>query len=142
VLVSAFTTRGICSDSITLVLAGHQLVLGETVLAELSRVLDLKMRMPKISIEEAEALLRREAVVVSHGADISVSVRDPDDVAVLAESVEGSADVLVTGDRDLLDIPMSLRSRYFFGAASGKGSKDAPGRRLPTSCNSAARPAR
>jgi uncharacterized protein len=105
VLVSAFTTRGICSDIITLVLAEHQLVLGETVLAELSRVLHRKMRMPRVSIEEAEALLRREAVVVSHGADISVSVRDPDDVAVLAEAVEGLADVLVTGDRDLLDIP-------------------------------------
>jgi len=105
VLVSAFTTRGICSDIITLVLAEHQLVLGETVLAELSRVLDRKMRMPKVSVEEAEALLRREAVVVSHGADINLSVRDPDDVAVLAEAIEGLVDVLVTGDRDLLEIP-------------------------------------
>lgn len=105
VLVSAFTTRGICSDIVTLVLAEHQLVLGETVLAELSRVLDRKMGMPKATVEEAEALLRREAAVVSHGAQISFSVRDPDDVAVLAEAIEGLADVLVTGDRDLLEMP-------------------------------------
>ena len=105
VLVSAFTTRGICCDIITLVLAEHQLVLGETVLAELSRVLKRKMRMPKVSVEEAEALLRREAVVISHGAEIGFSVRDPDDVTVLAEAIEGLADVLVTGDRDLLEIP-------------------------------------
>jgi len=105
VLVGAFTTRGICSDVIALALTEHQLVLGETVLAELSRVLDRKMRMPKVTVEETEALLRREAVVVSHGADISFAVRDPDDVAVLAEAIEGLADVLVTGDRDLLEIP-------------------------------------
>jgi putative PIN family toxin of toxin-antitoxin system len=104
VLVSAFTTRGICSDIMTLVLAEHQLALGETVLAEMSRILDRKMRMPTVSVEEAEALLRREAVVVSHGADISLSVRDPDDVAVLGEAIEGWVDVLVTGDRDLLEI--------------------------------------
>ncbi len=61
--------------------------------------------MPKVTVEEAEALLRREATVVSHGADISFSVRDPDDVAVLAEAIEGLADVLITGDRDLLEIP-------------------------------------
>lgn len=103
-LVSAFTTRGICSDIVTLVLAKHQLVLGETVIAELSRVLDRKMRMPKATVEEAEAFLRREAAVVSHGADIRFSVRDPDDVAILAEALEGLAEVLVTGDRDLLEI--------------------------------------
>jgi len=104
VLVSAFTTRGICSDLLTLLLAEHQLMLGETVLVELSRVLDRKMRMPKVAVAEAEAFLRREAIVVSRGADIRVSVRDPDDVAILAEAVEGLADVLVTGDRDLLEI--------------------------------------
>jgi uncharacterized protein len=104
VLVSAFTTRGICSDIVTLVLAEHQLMLGETVMNELSRVLDRKMRMPKVTVEEAMAFLRREAVVASSGAEIKFSVRDPDDEAVLAEAIEGLAEVLVTGDRDLLEV--------------------------------------
>jgi uncharacterized protein len=104
VLVSAFTTRGICSDIVTLVLAEHQLVLGQTVMNELSRVLDRKMRMPKVTVEEAMAFLRREAVVASSGVEIKFSVRDPDDEAVLAEAIEGLAEVLVTGDRDLLEV--------------------------------------
>jgi putative PIN family toxin of toxin-antitoxin system len=114
VLVSAFTTRGICADVLIVALAEHQLVLGETVLEELARVLRGKMSIPAGTVEEADAFLRREAVVVSVGIDPLVSIRDPDDAAVLGEAVAGGADVLVTGDRDLLDIvdelPISVLS--------------------------------
>ncbi len=108
VLVSAFTTRGICADVVTVVVAEHQLVLGETVLAELTRVLSEKMRVPAATIEETESFLRREAAVVSHASEPDVELRDADDVLVLAEALEGSADVLVTGDRDFLDAAHSL----------------------------------
>ena len=66
-LVSAFTTRGICADILAVVLVEHQLVLGEKVLGELSRVLELNMRMPKDSVVEAQAFLRQEAAVISQG---------------------------------------------------------------------------
>ena len=48
VLVSAFGTRGICADILTVVLAEHELVVGEAVLSELSRVLHTKMKMSRI----------------------------------------------------------------------------------------------
>lgn len=35
---------------------------------------------------------------------LAITVRDTSDLLVLAEAVAGGADVLVTGDRDLLDI--------------------------------------
>ena len=35
--------------------------------------------------------------------DVAVEPRDPDDVPVVAASLAGRADVIVTGDRDLLD---------------------------------------
>ena len=108
VLVSAFTTRGICADVVTVVVAEHQLVLGETVLAELTRVLSEKMRVPAATIEETESFLRREAAGVSHASKRDVELRDADDILVLAEALEGSADVLVTGDRDFLDTAHSL----------------------------------
>jgi putative PIN family toxin of toxin-antitoxin system len=108
VLVSAFTTRGICADVLAVVLAEHQLVLGEKVLGELRRVLREKMRMPEDSVVEAEAFLRQEAAVISKGARVEASIRDPDDVEVLAEAVGGLADVLITGDRALLDVAHGL----------------------------------
>ena len=104
VLVSAFTTRGICADVLAVVLAEHELVLGERILAELSRVLREKMRMPEDSVVEADAFLRHEATVISTGATVDVPIRDPDDLEVLAQAVEGLVDLLVTGDRDLLDV--------------------------------------
>jgi putative PIN family toxin of toxin-antitoxin system len=105
VLVSALTTRGICTDVLNVVLAERQLVLGEAVLEESTRVLAQKMRMPKDAIDEAEAFLRREAAVVSSGSQVDVHIRDPDDVAIVAQAVAGLADVLVTGDRELLETP-------------------------------------
>ena len=104
VLVSAVATRGICADILQVVLAEHLLVLGETVLAQFRRVLREKMHVPEAAISEAEALLRREAVVITQSAEIAVELRDPDDVLVLAEAGASLADVLVTGDRDFLDV--------------------------------------
>jgi putative PIN family toxin of toxin-antitoxin system len=126
VLVSAFTTRGICADVLAVVLAEHQLVLGEKVLAELSRVLVEKMRMPKDAVAEAQAFLREEAAVVSKGSSVGVDIRDPDDADVLAEAVGGLADVLVTGDRDFLDmadqLPIEVLSpRGFWEKLQGAG---------------------
>ena len=108
VLVSAFTTRGICEDVLNVVLAEHQLVLGEAVLAELSRVLDKKMRMRSELAEEAVAFLRREAIIVSSAPTLPLELRDPDDVIVLSEAAAGLAEVVVTGDRDILDVAETL----------------------------------
>ena len=108
VLVSAFTTRGICEDVLNVVLAEHQLVLGEAVLAEIRRVLSTKMRMQSELVEEAVAFLRREAIIVSSAPTLQLDLRDPDDVVVLSEAVAGLAEVVVTGDRDLLDVKEML----------------------------------
>ena len=108
VLVSAFTTRGICEDVLNVVLAEHQLVLGEAVLAELRRVLDKKMRMQSELAEEAVAFLRREAIIVSSAPALPLELRDPDDVIVLSEAAAGLAELLVTGDRDILDVAETL----------------------------------
>jgi len=108
VLVSAFTTRGICEDVLNVVLAEHQLVLGETVLTELRRVLDKKMRMPPELADEAVAFLRREAIIASSAPALPLKLRDADDVIVLSEAVAALAEVVVTGDRDILDVAETL----------------------------------
>ena len=45
VLVSAFATRGLSADVLNLTLVNHQLVLGEAVLGEFTRILRTKLRM-------------------------------------------------------------------------------------------------
>lgn len=104
VLVSAFATRGLCSDILNLVLAEHELILGVTVLAESRRVLRQKMRVPAETTRELIAFLRREATVVGKAHALPLAIRDASDGPVLAEAVAGGAEVLVTGDEDLLAV--------------------------------------
>lgn len=47
VLVAAFATRGFCLDVLQLVLAEHRLLVGETILDELERILFDRLRMPR-----------------------------------------------------------------------------------------------
>lgn len=102
VLVSAVATRGLCADLFEAILADHDLVLGETVLVELHRVLGRKVRLAPKTVAELDAFLRRQGAVVRGGRLLRLKVRDPSDRRILAEAVAGRADVLVTGDRDLL----------------------------------------
>jgi len=104
ILVSAFATRGLCADVLRHVLAEHELVTAEVVLTELRRVLRMRFRMPPKVIAEIEALLREHEVIARPSKPPKVEVRDPDDVWVLASAISGKADVLVTNDRDLLDV--------------------------------------
>ena len=104
VLVSAVATRGICADLMNLVLAEHEVVLGETVLSELKRVLERKVRVPKATTAELDAFLRQRATVISASRQAPEGALDAADAAVLAEAAAGS-DVLVTGDRQLLELP-------------------------------------
>lgn len=104
VLVSAFATRGICADVLRVVLAEHTLVTGEVVLRELGRVLRTRIGLPPGAVREIDEFLREYEVAPKSAAPAAVPRCDPDDQWVVASAVESRADVLVTGDRDLLDI--------------------------------------
>lgn len=108
VLVSAVATRGLCADLLNLVLAEHELVVGETVLTELGKILRERIRVPGRTIDEYVALLRQEGSVVEAATPLDVKIRDKSDVPVLSEAVAGMAEVLVTGDRDLLEVSAEL----------------------------------
>ena len=103
VIVSAVATRGICADLLTLVLAEHDLVIGETVLGELRQVLGRRLGVPKATIAELGEFLGQRASVVSTPEQVPRRGLEAADAAVLAEAAAG-AEVLVTGDRQLLDL--------------------------------------
>ncbi len=104
VLVAAFATRGLCADVMRVVLAEHQLITGEVVLSELRKALSRRIKLPAATIEDILALLREQEVVPKPGKPSDLPIRDPDDRWILASATAGRADVLVTGDRDLLDV--------------------------------------
>ncbi len=104
VLVAAFATRGLCADVMRVVLAEHELITGEVVLRELRKALGRRIKLPPAANEDILALLREQEVVPKPRTPSEAPVRDPDDRWILASAMVGRADVLVTGDRDLLDV--------------------------------------
>ena len=104
VLAAAFTTRGLCADVVRSVLAEHQLITGDVILGELHDVLVKRFKLPASTTKDILDLLRSQEAVAKPKKIPSTPIRDPDDALVLASAIEGRSDVLVTGDRDLLDI--------------------------------------
>jgi len=111
VLASAVATRGICADVLQVTLAEHDLVVGEQVLLELHRVLGKKFRVPVDAADEVDEFLRREAEVVDEAPQVEIGILDADDLIVISQAVAGGAEVLVTGDRDFLDLKSAVPLR-------------------------------
>lgn len=104
VLVAAFATRGLCADVLRTVLAEHELLISETVVEELTRILVEKIRVPEPTVREIVVFLRASASFAdAPPGPPPVAVRDPDDAVILGEALVIRADVLVTGDKDLLE---------------------------------------
>ena len=103
VLIAAFATRGLCQDVLQVVLAQHRLVVGRANLDELERVLGDKLGMAILQIQEAVEFIREHAEVVSPVCPAPWPESDPDDRWVVAATLDGSADLLVTGDKGLID---------------------------------------
>lgn len=108
VLVSAYAARGICADLVRFILAEHELLTGEVNLAELRRVLGGRFGASPGRVDAIESELRAETIVPRPTEPGPVPVRDPDDGWVLASALSGEADLLVTGDRDLLDVQVPI----------------------------------
>jgi putative PIN family toxin of toxin-antitoxin system len=104
VLVSAYAARGICADLVRFILAEHELLTGEVNLDELRRVLQDRFGAAPERLAAIESELRAETVVPRPPEPAAVPLRDPDDAWVLASALSGGADLLVTGDQDLLDV--------------------------------------
>ena len=105
VLVSALTTRGLSADVMRLVLTEHELVLPAVVLAELDRILATKFRLAAADHAAALEFFADVPTVPKPRRSLAApSIRDPADAWVLASAVAGQAAVLISGDKDLLDV--------------------------------------
>ena len=127
VLVAAFTARGLCADVVRVVLADHELVLGDVNIREVRRVLSQRMKVSPEVVDRIEDLLRAQTVVGKARKRPAFDVRDPDDAWVLGAALAGQVDVLVTGDRDLLEMadpPLPILSPRDFWELARKQASD------------------
>jgi predicted nucleic acid-binding protein len=93
VLLSAIFTRGLCEALLGACVdrADWEIV-----------VSDYKFRVPVVAVRAAVDLLRRNAEMVMPAEMSADACEDKDDLPVLGTAVAGGADLLVTGDAELL----------------------------------------
>lgn len=101
-IVAALATRSACAELYTRVLAMHSYAVDDNLLDEVERVLRVKFRVPAPRVVDALALLRGTAHVLTPEPLATPVCRDPDDDRILALARSFQADLLVTGDDDLL----------------------------------------
>ena len=102
VLASAAATRGLCADVLRLVFASHQLFISEQVLKELKSVLRFKFGVSQDLTDDFIWLLQQDTVLAQPAQVPRVELQDKDDLFILAVAMAAGAEVLVTGDKELL----------------------------------------
>ena len=104
VLASAAATRGLCADVVRQVLASHQLFISDQVLNELVNVLRFKFGAAQDLIDDFIWLLQQDSIHALPSQLPKVRLQDKDDLPILGAAIASGAEVLVTGDKELLEL--------------------------------------
>jgi putative PIN family toxin of toxin-antitoxin system len=105
VLIAAHISRaGVCAELLEDLLLHHELVISGFILEELGRKLVEKFSFPRRDADQLRAFLRRVSIVVEPSVLPPDLCRDPTDLPVLSTAVAGASALLISVDRDLLDM--------------------------------------
>ena len=101
VIIAGIVADGLCRDLLRRGVLPHDLVTSEPLLEELVEKLRSKFRVDPHDVPFLAAYRKRAETVVPAALDDTVC-RDPDDDVVLGTVLAGKADIILTGDEDLL----------------------------------------
>ena len=104
VIASATATRGLCADVLRTVIELHDLVVSDHLVEELRRILKDKFGTSPDLIADVLWLLRRDTIVAEAAPLHDLPLSDPADIAIVSAALNGGADVLVTGDKEILQL--------------------------------------
>lgn len=103
VLIAAFLTEGTSKDVLDRALSEKSCILSPYILDEFRRVLiSKKFDFPRVLIDQFAGFLEKHARLVKEDAALAVRSPDPDDQRILQLCLTAKADLLVTGDEELL----------------------------------------
>lgn len=101
VIASAIATRGLCADVMRTVIERHDLVVSQHLIDKLTRILKGKFGVSPGVIADAVSVLRQDTIMADAEPLSDVSISDPADVAIVSSAINGRAEVLITGDREI-----------------------------------------
>ena len=125
VLVSSFAFPGITRDLVADLVLKHEIYISDDVLRELRRILVLKLHRSSVTVDTFIVELCEAGTLIKPPFEEQVGVRDPEDIPILAAAIKSKAEILVTGDKDLLDIAnppiRMMRPRELYDPLTSKG---------------------
>ncbi len=104
VIIAAFATRGFCHEIFELCLRQHQVFTSEFILKECRQKFHAKLKLPDVLCDRHLAYLKTVMELVKPEFVAADFCRDKDDRAILGTALACQADVLISGDKDLLDL--------------------------------------
>lgn len=104
VLIAAFVARGACAELLEHCAREHEPVTSTFILEEVRDKLVTKIGVAVTQAEQAVSLIRARFTLVEPSPLPARVSRVPDDDAILGTAVAGRCDLIVIGDRDLLDL--------------------------------------
>lgn len=104
VIASATATRGLCADVLRTVIEFHELVVSEHLLEELRRILKNKFGATPEMIADVVWLLQQDTITAQALPIADLPLKDIADVAIVSSAINGAADILITGDKEILGL--------------------------------------
>jgi len=102
VLIAAFASRGLADAVIRLSLKKHQIIVSSEILKEIEKAFLSKLKMPAEKVRLLLDFIKLYAVIEKPIPVDPESCRDPNDLHILGLAETATADLIITGDQDLL----------------------------------------
>lgn len=103
VLISAFIATGTCKDILEYAVETHEVIISPYILKELKEKLIEKLGFSTKDYRDIRDILKQHLTVVTEKKSLQ-SFPDKDDIPILNLCLTVKADILVTGDKELLKL--------------------------------------
>jgi len=111
VILSALITQGLSSRVLDICIDKHQLFISPWIINEVLLKLDIKMHTPKSEIDRVSAFLDNIFNIIIPEGSMPTICRDNDDNNILLLAQSMMADLIITGDNDLLSLNKYLKTK-------------------------------
>ncbi len=104
IIVSAFASRGLCNSLFELSIEKYGTIINSQIIEEITKVFKEKIKLPDDKIRLIIEYLNEYCIFSEHDQIHQKISRDRDDDGIISLAYFNSAEYIVTGDKDLLDI--------------------------------------